>query len=212
MKKLTVSLAAFATTILPAFGLTILEDSFEAPILPTSITYYKYLSAGDLPGWTVINDGRGEQPFLINEVLYAGRTGYPDFFGSQALTLNEGSGIQKTISLLAGQTYSFSIWGYGNSELPLEIQIGLHTEFLNFEHWREGGLKERTFSFTASENDEDAILRIYNPIVGADYHERVLDNITISTVSVPDGGSTAILLGLGVMGLYAARRTTLRKA
>ena len=64
----------------------------------------------------------------------------------------------------------------------------------------------------ANESGEVDLI-ITNPETRTDYPQRVIDQITITTsigvtgaASVPDGGATALLLGLGCLGMFAFRR------
>ena len=84
---------------------------------------------------------------------------------------------------------------------------------LTFDSWKVSGVHEKTFDFVANESGEVDLI-ITNPETGTDYRQRAIDLLTISTTdrvvpqgtSVPDGGATAILLGLGCLGMFALRR------
>ena len=203
MSKILAAIAAAAVIPASSFGITVLTDSFEVP----GTGWYGYVdnTTKKLPGWTVLDDGDGEKAFLNDEIRYKGAI---DFDGRQGLILNEGTGIERTISLVAGQTYQFSMWGFSNGkgQYGVDVTIGNFTQTLNFLIYSAvaGGLSEQVFNFTATETG-DVLLRILNPDdPTADYKTRAIDNINIT--SVPDGGASLMLFGLGLGSLFCARR------
>jgi hypothetical protein len=205
MRKLAALTAVTASLVgVQTFGIPIIQEGFETPGGLTGPGFYHWVGATDISGWTLFDDNDGERSYLVHEQRYQ-NIGL-EFFDSQALILNEGSGIQTTVPLIAGEAYSFSVWGHGDWYLPLQITIGSLVTGIKFEHYSKGGLQERTFTFVAQETDEDAIFRIFNPDFGVnkDYRQRAIDNVSFS--KVPDGGTSAGLLGLGLLSLALFRR------
>ncbi|HEX7860763.1 MAG TPA: VPDSG-CTERM sorting domain-containing protein [Verrucomicrobiae bacterium] len=203
MSRFWVALAAAAAIPASSFGITVLTENFETPGNFIGPGWYRYVQGNDIPGWTVLHDGDGERAYLMDDKRYVGTS--IDFFDKQALMLNEGSGIQRTISLVAGETYQVSLWGYTNGKgaYGVEVSLGGVLETLFFDHFNTG-LTERTFTFTAAQTG-DTLLKIWNPDdPTADYKCRAIDNLSI--VSVPDGGASLMLFGLGLGSLFCVRR------
>jgi hypothetical protein len=203
MSRFWVALAAAAAIPASSFGITVLTESFEVP----GTGWYGYVdnTTRKLPGWEVLDDNDGEKAYLSDEIRHGGSI---NFHERQALVLNEGTGLQRTISLVAGQTYQFSMWGYSNGkgEFGVDVTIGNFTQTLNFLVFTAvvGGLNEQVFNFTAAETG-DVMLKIWNPDdPTADYKCRTIDNLTIT--SVPDGGASLMLFGIGLTGLMLARK------
>lgn len=206
---LGIGIAVSATTQ----AITILDEGFEAP----DITPKHFLMCGEdtIPGWTVVDNGIGEATFLVDEQRFTDIAPSIQFQGTQALVMNEGTSMATKISLVAGQSYHFSIFGYQGAQTfdhALEIAIGSFATSLTFDPWQISAVHERTFDFVANESGEVDLI-ITNPETRTDYRQRVIDQITITTsigvtgaASVPDGGATALLLGLGCLGMFAFRR------
>jgi hypothetical protein len=194
-------------------AITILDEGVEAPdIIPK---HFLMCSDNTIPGWHVSDNNIGERTFIVDEERFTSIAPQIQFEGSQALVMNEGTSISTKVSLVAGQTYHFSIWGYQGPQVfenALQVAIGTFNTSLTFDSWKISGVHERTFDFVANESGEVDLI-ITNPETGTDYRQRAIDLITITTdettgplASVPDGGATAILLGLGCLGLFAMRR------
>jgi hypothetical protein len=197
------ALVAALFSAIPIFGVPVLQEGFEAPI---TSGYSRLVSGSDIPGWTVLHDNDGERAFLLNEKKFESLGVDVQFFGNQALVLNEGTGIETSVPLIAGETYAFSVFGYGNLSIPLQVTIGSLVTQINFLGFSQGGLQERTFTFVATESTDTALLQIFNPDFGLnkDYRQRTIDNVSL--VRVPDGGATAALLGLGILSVTLFRR------
>jgi hypothetical protein len=201
--KIQLAMAA-VISVTQVLSIPIVQEGFESPGTLSGPGYFQFVSGNDISGWTILDDNEGERPYIMDEARYASLG--IDFFGKQALQLNEGSGIQTTVPLVAGETYTFSIWGYGDWYMPLQVSIGSLVQGINFQHYSLGGLQERTFTFVAEETDANAIFRILNPDFGVkkDFRQRTIDNVSFSRV--PDGGTTAALLGLGIISLGLLRK------
>lgn len=207
MKKYTYPLLAGAAFVLSANAVTILDEGFESPGGALGPSYAQFVEGSVIPGWTVQNNSFGEKSYLIDEARFAGKTPTLEFRDSQALILNEGTSISTTVALKAGNKYSFTIWGYqgsGSFDKDLEIEIGSTVNTLAFDFWKDaGGVQTRSFTFVAQNGD--STLRITNPETLTDYRQRVIDHLTVT--QVPDGGASAALLGIGVLGLAIFRRS-----
>lgn len=200
-------LAGAAFAAVTASAVPVYQSGFETP----GVGWTSYVNgSAAVTGWNVVNDADGEKTFLANKNRYNGvldnNGNAINLFENQGLLMNEGTDITTTVPLVAGQKYTFSIWGYRNAKATkgLEIEIGSVAQLLTFDTWQEGWLKERTFTFIAGESDPT--LKITNPNFDtAGYYQHMIDNITI-TAAVPDGGASAIMLGMGVLGLAMFRR------
>lgn len=188
----------------PAKADLLLNGSFEAPGFFTP-PYYQYLIDGDtsITGWTLHDDGVGEAPYWYN----FGSPGSPytnGYDGIYAVSLNIGSSIETTASLVSGTTYRLSFWASHASSDPLAEFVPLDVTI--------GGLTQRfteplglqTFVFTATTTDSSAILKFANNSTGSDHKIYALDAVNLSVV--PEPASTGMLFGaLGVLALQRRR-------
>ena len=169
--------------------------------------FFRFLPHSDsttLPGWTAIDDFIGEPSYVFSEELY------PDFIhsGSQAVFLNQGSGLSSLFSTTANTTYELSFFATPSvsgqpigSVSPLQIAVaGFTTTFASsvadvYEHV--------TFQFTASTTTADAVLSFYNPSASGDYKHYAIDTVSVTVVPEP---STICLLLVSFVGLTFRRR------
>ncbi len=197
-------LAGLLAFTLPAKADLLVNGSFEEPGFTVPL-YYRYLFNGDtsITGWTVHDDNIGENPYWYD----FGSSGSPytnGFDGKYAVSLNIGSSIETTASLVAGTTYRLSFWAsYGSNDplaefVPLEVMLGGFTQ--NFE--KPLGLQ--SFVFTASSTDPIALLRFSNNSTGSDHKIYSLDAVNLT--AVPEPSSTATILGCIVLLAQQRRR------
>lgn len=163
----------------PSIGVekqTILANgSFELPGFD-GMPYFRYLGNGDtnsLLGWTVINDGAGEPPYLHKA------PGYGTIDQSYSLMLNQGSGLQTALPVTSGVTYELSFFAFvsGNQPVsPLSVSFaGFSTIVLNPQ-----GLQ--TIRFTSATNTGSALLQFFNNSPAGDYRTYQLDLISVVPV------------------------------
>jgi len=154
----------------------ILNGGFEMPGLP-AIEPIHYLADGSgfLPGWTVIDDGIGEKPFLAqgpySEVIVAGNYG---------LMLNQGSGVRTTFRADVGSFYelAFSLRP-GNCKLcvspaPLRVTISGNSTSIPLV----SGWTRRTIQFFATNSVNT--LEFLNPSSPSDFKQFGLDEISVT--------------------------------
>jgi hypothetical protein len=187
---------------LPARADIILNGGFETPGFSTP-PYYRYLIDGDsttIPGWQVIDDFAGENPYLVNIGGYAAFV----HSGSYALSLNIGSGIRTTFGVTGGTTYDLSFFGLTTAAAPT-----LRIDVAGFVHTitAPGGGTPYTqyhYQFTPAFSDPAATLQFMNIAAGADFKIWVLDDIQLMAVEAPAPGAAA-LLALGLLAMAGAR-------
>ncbi len=184
-------LAAAVAALLASVGshqaTTILQDGFETPDI--SAPTYKYYGHGDtFSVWTVIDDGIGERPYLHAN---------PPYFvveGTQAMELNQGSGVRTTFNAVAGETYTLSFLLRHSSNIqPLPLEVSAAGQSTTFFYNVDNIYELKTFTFTPTLNDPAAELRLYNPSPVGDYATWSIDAVKLT---VPEAGSTGLLLSL----------------
>lgn len=176
---------------------TILQDGFETPDI--SMPAYKYYGHGDTFSiWTVIDDGIGERPYLHAN---------PPYFvveGTQAMELNQGSGVRTTFNAVAGETYTLSfLLRHSSNVQPSPLEVSAAGQSTTFFYNVDKTYELKTFTFTPTLNDPAAELRLYNPSPVGDYATWSIDAVRLS---VPDAASTKWLLIGAVGGLFLVVR------
>jgi hypothetical protein len=166
----------------------ITNGDFELPQY-SAPPYYRYLPAGDntdLLGWTSIDDGIGEQPYVINT------NGYPDniYSGSQSVTLDQGSGISTTFSVSAGTVYLLSFYTRPavhyqsfSSLAPLHVSVGGYAT--TFYTTNQETFTQFTYEFIAPVTNTAAALEFYNPSSVGDFKVYLVDDVIVSVVTNP---------------------------
>ena len=187
----------------PVSANLITNGGFENPGFSTP-PFFRYLANGDsttIANWTVMDDGIGEQPYLMNIA------GYPTSIheGSYALSLNQGSGIVTDFSVIAGLDYKLSFFAKTTSGIvpdPLDVSIaGFASTFTP-----EAAFTEYNFMFTASSSDSAAILQFMNTSPVGDFRIWTLDNIQVNQVNSVPAPAAVWLLGSGLIGLIRVRK------
>lgn len=192
----------------------ITNGDFEQPGLSAAIgdqsANYRYLSNGDtfLPGWTVIDDGTDEMPYLFRSDRFS------TLQGNYSVWLNIGSGVTTTFATVAGRTYELSMLMYESDNngagpaAPLQIDVaGFSTTFTGpFQQ-----VVTRTYQFTAGSTDNAASLRLFDASNGggnfAGYKIDAIDINEVESVPLP----TSAALGIGLLGLVAGVRLVRRR-
>jgi hypothetical protein len=183
-KKIYLALAALALASAPAhaqWGL-VNNGGFET---------------GNLSGWTTANEN-------ADGVSPIGFDGYAPHSGNYFLAFgNVGSDfdLSQTITDTPGATYVLSYWLSGNGSLPSDFSANWDgTQLSHLNPVPEQGYTEFTFDVTGTGSDTLLFGLRDDPSYGA------LDDISLFPAGVPDGGTTASLLSLGLVGLGALRR------
>lgn len=159
---LALLLAAVATTQIHAQNL-VSNGGFESPQY-SSPPFYRYLAnaswqpqLGTLPGWTVLDDGVGEPPYLAALPAYTNVVHH----GSYGIALNQGSGIRTTVAIESNATYRLAFWLtlQGNSTpSPLQITVaGIVTNVPVSNSWAH-----HTLEFTAASTDPASLIQFNN--------------------------------------------------
>ena len=141
---------------------------------------------GNLTGWTV---GGGFQ--VVGTLL-----GVSPHSGSfQAFSL--GGPLGQSVATTVGQSYTVDFWAATTNTAALTVFGGSTV----FNHIFVGptGYTELTFTFTAA-SASSAIQ--FGDLAGFIF----LDDISVTPTGVPDGGTTASLLGCALLGLAGLRR------
>jgi len=142
------------------------NGGFESPGF-TSPPFYRYLANGNtaaMTGWTVSNDGVGEQPYLGKLPQYANQV----HSGNYGLALNAGSGIRTTFPTRSNTLYTVSFWlkpnkhmiTPGTTNAPLAVTVAGYVT--NIPSPSQGTWKWMSFHFIAAKSDAAATLKFLN--------------------------------------------------
>jgi len=155
------------------------NGGFESPGLPSNQDM-RLLPDGStfLPGWTVIDDGVGQQPFYgntdLNDAVLNGEYG---------LVLNQGSGVKTTFATQFGSFYELSLWLRPDdcmscdSPAPLEATIAGTTYHLT----QLSGWSFQTIQFVATKRL--STLELFNPSSPRDFKRYTIDDVAIRKVN-----------------------------
>lgn len=184
IKTILLMLAA-ALPLSPATAANLLNNGgFESP---GTVTTYLFLSnnATSVTGWTAIDDGVGERPYLMNKYRPGGSYTDRVYDGTYALAINQGSGIKTTFPVTAGVTYTLSFQarkGTTAGFTPLEVSVaGFNTAFSNVG----GSFQLLSYTFTASASNAAAELRFFNSSPTPDYKTYDIDAVVVEEGSGP---------------------------
>lgn len=160
------------------------NGGFESP---GTVTTYQFLSnnATSVTGWTVIDDGVGERPYLMNKNRPGGNYTNRVVEGIYAMAINQGSGIKTTFPVTAGVTYTLSFQaqkGTTSGYRPLEVSVaGFNATFTTIT----GSFQLLTYTFTASATNSAAELRFFNSSPTPDYKTYDIDAVVVEEGSGP---------------------------
>ncbi|MCQ8127450.1 DUF642 domain-containing protein [Methylomonas rivi] len=184
IKTILLMLAA-ALPLSPATAANLLNNGgFESP---GTVTTYLFLSnnATSVTGWTAIDDGVGERPYLMNKNRPGGNYTSRVVEGIYAMAINQGSGIKTTFPVTAGVTYTLSFQarkGTTAGYTPLEISVaGFNTAFSNVS----GSFQLLAYTFTASATNPAAELRFFNSAPTPDYKTYDIDAVVVEEGTGP---------------------------
>lgn len=199
----TAALICFSASLASAATIPIVNGSFENPLVGGNFnTYFGPNNTVSLPGWTI--NGSIDQ---IGNYWQASD-------GRQSLDMN-GSGAAGTISqsiTLPGGFTQVHFDMAGNTD------GGPNTKTLEVSLLTGGGSQTFTFNITGHQIPNNmgwvSDTATFNNLAAGVYtlqfrsldsgsYGAALDNVS---VTVPDGGSTLTLLGLGILGLIGVRR------
>ena len=152
---------------------------------------------GDFSGWTVFgndNDVVGAQPFTL-----------PHSGNFQALFASGDNSITQNVTTTPGSSYVISFW-----LAPNVRQGGLPSVSVNWggsnifseSFTSPFGYTEYTFTVNALSSATPLQFQ-FSSIFGNVFY---LDDISVTTAGVPDGGSSVSLLGLALFGVAVLRR------
>jgi hypothetical protein len=184
IKTILLMLAA-ALPLSPATAANLLNNGgFESP---GTVTTYLFLSNNvtSVTGWTAIDDGVGERPYLMNKNRPGGNYTNRVVEGIYALAINQGSGIKTTFPVTAGVTYTLSFQarkGSAGGYTPLEVSVaGFNTTFPGVT----GSFQLLTYTFTASASNPAAELRFFNSAPTPDYKTYDIDAVVVEEGTGP---------------------------
>ncbi|HEY7001649.1 MAG TPA: VPDSG-CTERM sorting domain-containing protein, partial [Candidatus Udaeobacter sp.] len=142
---------------------------------------------GNLSGWTL-------SPGFFAVGTASGVSPHSGSF--QAFTATGSGALGQSFATTLGQSYTVDFWAATTSGGALSVLGGSTV----FNHIFAGptGYTEFTFTFTAT----SASSAIHFSAAGFFF----LDDINVSPTGVPDGGTTAALLGCALLGLVCLRR------
>ena len=166
------------------------NGDFESPQY-SSPPYYRYLAnpswqpqLGSLPGWTVLDDGVGEPPYLAALPAYTNVVHH----GSYGIALNQGSGIRTTVTIQSNTVYQLSYWIKLQGSVtpsPLEVTVaGAVTDVPVTTNWTR-----HVSQFTAASTELAAVVQFNNVSPAGPGQTIGLDEISL--VEHPPGFSTA---------------------
>ena len=152
---------------------------------------------GDFSGWTVFgndNDVVGAQPFTL-----------PHSGNFQALFASGDNSITQNVTTTPGSSYVISFWLAPNVRqggLPsVSVNWG-GSNILSDSFTSPFGYTEYTFTVDALSSATPLQFQ-FSSIFGNVFY---LDDISVTTAGVPDGGSSVSLLGLALFGVAVLRR------
>ena len=187
MKILKTTLLALMAVfpLAPVTAANLLSNGgFESP---GTVTTYLFLSnnATSVTGWTAIDDGVGERPYLMNKNRPGGNYAARVVEGIYAMAINQGSGIKTTFPVTAGVTYTLSFQaekGTTAGYTPLEVSVaGFNTTFSSVT----GSFQLLTYTFTASSTNPAAELKFFNSSPTPDYKTYDIDAVVVEEGTGP---------------------------
>ncbi|PPD33038.1 MAG: hypothetical protein CTY19_09350 [Methylomonas sp.] len=183
--KAIMLLLASVLPLSPALAANLLSNGgFESP---GTVTTYLFLSnnATSVTGWTAIDDGIGERPYLMNRYRPGGSYTNRVMEGTYALAINQGSGIKTTFPVTAGVTYTLSFQvrkGSAGGYTALEVAVaGFNTAFTSVT----GSFELRSYTFTATTTNPSAELKFFNSSPSPDYKTYDLDAVVVEEGTGP---------------------------
>lgn len=181
----TMVLLAAVVLLSPATAANLLSNGgFESP---GTVTTYQFLSnnATSVTGWTAIDDGIGERPYLMNKYRPGGSYTNRVYDGTYALAINQGTGIKTTFPVTAGVTYTLSFQarkGTTAGYTPLEVSVaGFNAAFPGVT----SSFQLLTYTFTASASNPAAELRFFNSSPTPDYKTYDIDAVVLEEGTGP---------------------------
>ena len=178
MRTYVYLLLTLATSALLSGQNVIRNGGFELPGLPENEDV-KFLPNGStfISGWTVIDDGVGQQPFYgtrrLNDAVLN---------GSYGVVLNQESGIKTTFTAEVGAFYELSLWLRPDdcrgcvTPAPLRVTLSGNSISMNLVE----GWSYQTVQFYATNAANS--LEIYNPASTSDFKRYTIDDVAIRQV------------------------------
>ncbi len=192
-----------------ARGQLIMNGGFETNNL-NGAEGSRLLDSGDsttISGWTIINDGSGERPFLM-------RSGgsmsdpYPIGEGTFTLALNIGSGVSTSLNVTAGYSYTVTFLAERDStNADFRVSLDGDDHFITVTNDYSVGTPNNfgTYQTTfVAASTGVASLVFFNPSTGADYKQYYLDGVSVT--SIPEPATVALLTSLSALALVTLRR------
>jgi hypothetical protein len=215
MKTLSaVTLAVLIALSSVSFGANLITNGgFETPVVGSGGNMQFLSGSSGLTGWTI----GGTDVYLLDTGFTFNGVTFNSHSGNQALDItgvgNSGANtISQTIATVIGTSYTLSFWlGNAHGTIPaysLASSVSLSVTGLGNMAFTNAAITLnavnwalQTLTFTASSSS--TTLTFTNTTPTADGYAG-LDDITLD--AVPDAGSSLLLLGLVVLGLFGAAR------
>ena len=152
---------------------------------------------GDFSGWTVLgtdNDVVGAQPFTS-----------PHSGNFQALFASGDNSISQNVTTTPGSSYFVTFWLAANVRQGGTPSLSVTWGGSNiFSESFTSPFDYAEYTFTVDASSPATQLQFqFSSIFGNVFY---LDDISVTTTAVPDGGSTVSLLGLALFGMAVLRR------
>ena len=152
---------------------------------------------GDFSGWTVLgtdNDVVGAQPFTS-----------PHSGNFQALFASGDNSISQNVTTTPGSSYLVTFWLAANVRQGGTPSLSVTWGGSNiFSESFTSPFDYTEYTFTVDASSPATQLQFqFSSIFGNVFY---LDDISVTTTAVPDGGSTVSLLGLALFGMAVLRR------
>ncbi len=187
------------------------NGSFEAETVPLNL----FLASTTPTGWTAY----GSQAPDILTVGYSGGVAadgddYVDLIGGGTGVLP--AGIQQSVNLVAGISYTVSFAYNGDGNSPRELQYSLGSllsgtidvsSLNNFSTINKPVTVWQLFAATVTPAVSGSYtLALYTDTPGATFGSPYVDNVSVEAVEVPEAAPSGILVLLGAGGVALIRR------
>jgi len=152
---------------------------------------------GDFTGWTQ----GGDTSFTGVGGTFDSIAPHSGSFQAEMGNVNTGF-LSQMLALAVGTTYSVDFWLANNftGTNSFAASLGGFTGF-SLTNGAASGYTEHTFDFTYTGGSTQLLFTFRNPP-----SVWLLDDISVTPTTVPDGGTTASLLGCALLGLVGLRR------
>jgi hypothetical protein len=159
---------------------------------------------GNLTGWTLSGNTDPLSTFAVGTLFqvppHSGA--FQALFQQTLVNTNNPGFVSQMLALTVGTTYTVDFWLSNLQSGPSSFTASLGG-VTGFSVTNPGvsGYTEHSFNFTYLGGSTELLFAFQAPIV-----HWFVDDISVTPVGVPDGGTTVSLLGCALLGLAALRR------